>query len=1715
MSSKAKTIFISFLIIHFNLQSQSISLRSSNLIEASTNNSTLPDFESNTSFFSDNLELPISEGTKLEAFIPTTFIPNRNGGIKSTFSDLANDTKINALVVPFNEELMEPLPLFRINAGGSELTYNGELFSGDANFIGGKTFENTSATVSPLFQTERSASPPTFEYAFNVPNGDYEVVLHFAEIFFGATGGGSGGTGDRIFDVEGEGIKLLDDYDIYADVGAQTEVSKTFLISVADGELNLIFDAEGSDGVDQPKVAAIEILSFSEYPGILVDNIVDQNNIVGDQVLTLDVVASGGNPSADFTYAISGEPDGIFIDPTTGVIYGTISQAAVIGGPNNNGIHEVAVTVSKPNSVDAQEQFIWTITNISCVWNDLASSSLEKIEAQSAKVGDKLYVFAGFLSGLIISDATEIYDTVNDVWNTGAPMPIPVTHMGIAVVGTDIWVVSGFVGNHPGTATNLVQIYNTILDSWSSGPNLPVPRGSGATTFNNGKIHYFGGLLPDRVTDAGDHYVLDVNNQGFGWVAAATLPNPRNHLSAASVNGLAYAIGGQYGHDNGVQDQTFLDVYDPSTDAWTRLADLPSARSHFEPGTIVHNGKIIIVGGRQGESFFFDDVTEYNPINNQWSERCKLPEKLLAPAAKVFGDRLIVANGGVNGISGPSNSTRWITIEPIIEFPPLLLNPVVDQFNQVGEASSLVLFASGGDPNKNITYTINNQPLGIDIDPSNDQLLGNINPLALNGGTNNDGVHLVTVSATKPGSVDAMQQFNWSITDGSSNFWFDKNEDENYTARHECSFVQAGDKFYLLGGRENAQTLDIYDYTDDTWNSLVNSVPAEFNHFQATEYQGLIWVIGAFKNNDFPSEIPADYIWTFNPATQEWIQGPEIPSNRKRGSAGLVVYNDKFYILAGNTIGHDGGYVNWFDEYDPATGIWTELSDAPRPRDHFHAAVINGKLYAASGRLSGGSGGVFAPVIPEVDVYDFATETWSTLPSSQNIPTPRAAAIVANFENKLIVAGGESGASLNAFDITEIYDPTTQSWSVGEPLNFRRHGTQGIASGAGIYVAGGSPKRGGGNQKNMEFYGQDNPVGAASVVSSLAADTVVNFEIGETKTISMTNSIGNIGTLLKNITLTGPDANEFTIDSGNVPFKLIRANATHDIIISHIGNSFEKDATLTITYNNTDSLIIDLRVPFDGLIYNGTTWSPKAPNEITTSDNALIMSGEYIVSSDIEVNDLTVETGASLIIEAGNSLKTNVLGDINVNGNGFIELRSTATSYSSLIPQGAVVGNVIYKRHVNNNDIDATGSNDLIAPPLSGQAFNEFLINNSNIVSNSDNTLYLFGPFNKKIGAYDIYGASETATLNAGTGYRAASTDTGTFSFTGTVNTGPVRITISNSGPAFQEWNLIGNPYPSYLNLATFLTTNITAFGTNSAAIYGYDGDASDGWTVWNQATAASHPDYLITPGQGFFVASEASGGPINFLPAMRVKGQSDDFIEGRSASSLPGFLKLGLNQNEKTYYTDFYFNPNASRGLDKGYDAQIWGGNAPNFSLFSYLVEDNAGLPMVIQSLGETDYADVQIPLGINANVGEQISISISENTLPSTIDVYLEDLLLQTTVLLNTSDYVLTPSNALSTTGRFFLRFTDSALSSETSLFNRLHVFNDSQNQSIVISGLITEPSIAKLYDVQGRQVISSVLHLNTSSQNIKVNGLEKGIYIISIESASEKMTQKLIIR
>ena len=504
---------------------------------------------------------------------------------------------------------------------------------------------------------------------------------------------------------------------------------------------------------------------------------------------------------------------------------------------------------------------------------------------------------------------------------------------------------------------------------------------------------------------------------------------------------------------------------------------------------------------------------------------------------------------------------------------PVTVQNIPDQSSAEGEIVNLAVIASGGDTPGSFAYSATGLPPDLQIEPTTGLIFGTV---AAGAHASSPYSASVTVDDTDADATDTVtQNFSWNVPDPNTIAWIDKDEDESYTGRHECSFVQAGDKFYLFGGRENAQTLDTYDYTSNTWSTSA-SAPLPFNHFQATEYQGLVWVVGAFETNNFPNEDPADNIWVFDPANNAWTQGPEIPVARRRGGSGLVVYNDRFYMVGGNTLGHNGGYVAWFDEFDPATGTFTTMPDAPHARDHFHAMVVGDKLYAIGGRLTGGDGGTFAPLIPEVDVFDFTTGYWSTLPAGSNLPTPRAASAMAVFDGRIMVIGGEGGGT--AYTDVDALDPVTGTWEDLEPLTYPRHGTQAIVSGQGVYVTAGSPNQGGGNQKNMEVYNLDQPAGTSSVAGVMSAPTSVELGSGLPAQITLSHIGGNEAIYAGSVTITGPDAADFGFVSPVVEPMLLRIGDSLLLEIDYLGVTDDGVAALEIGIDGGATVSVDLNV---------------------------------------------------------------------------------------------------------------------------------------------------------------------------------------------------------------------------------------------------------------------------------------------------------------------------------------------------------------------------------------------------------------------------------------------------------------------------------------------------------------------------------------------------------
>ena len=426
------------------------------------------------------------------------------------------------------------------------------------------------------------------------------------------------------------------------------------------------------------------------------------------------------------------------------------------------------------------------------------------------------------------------------------------------------------------------------------------------------------------------------------------------------------------------------------------------------------------------------------------------------------------------------------------------------------------------------------------------------------------------------------------------------------TAREENSYVQAGNNFYLLGGR-GIKPVQAYDPINKSWVDKALP-PVEMHHFQAVTMNGLIYVAGAFTGG-YPHETPIPTVRIFNPESNVWLNGSAVPLARRRGSAGAAVYNNKIYLVGGIIDGHWSGWVNWFDEYDPATNTWKTLPDAPRARDHFNVEIVNDKLYVIGGRRSSGiTGQVFSLTVPEVDIYNFTTGQWSTLPGTSNIPTPRAGAATASVGNEVIIIGGEA-SELYAHKETEALDITTNTWRRLADLQQGRHGTQAIVNNRGIYVVAGAGNQGGSpllnSQELFNFFTPGTPGGSQILQSQLTAPTSLSFgsvpvNYDSIKTFTITNSGGTQDILISSLAITG-DAS-FTANAPySTPFILPVGKSIVVSVTLKTLSVGSHTAILTITHSGQGTnATINLSSEGVAPIYRINAGGPQLTNSIGT-----------------------------------------------------------------------------------------------------------------------------------------------------------------------------------------------------------------------------------------------------------------------------------------------------------------------------------------------------------------------------------------------------------------------------------------------------------------------------------------------------------------------------------
>ncbi|WP_223266450.1 T9SS type A sorting domain-containing protein [Gelidibacter gilvus] len=537
------------------------------------------------------------------------------------------------------------------------------------------------------------------------------------------------------------------------------------------------------------------------------------------------------------------------------------------------------------------------------------------------------------------------------------------------------------------------------------------------------------------------------------------------------------------------------------------------------------------------------------------------------------------------------------------------------------------------------------------------------------------------------------------------------------------------------------------------------------------------------------------------------------------------------------------------------------------------------------------------------------------------------------------------------------------------------------------------------------------------------------------------------------------------------------------------------------------------KIIYDGLQYTDGTWIPHAPNAKTAGENVIIFNGIYKEKNHVQVKNLIVNPEAGVMVQKTGAITVN--GDVSTASN--ITLHSGEDEYSSLIVTGNVTGTVKYQRQMKTKTLlGGSGNELLVSAPVTGENFNDFRARNPNIVTNTTNTPFLYGPFEKGKAAYTNYSKKDNAVFTPATGYKAAATNNGSFTYKGTVNTSAVHKEISNSGPALTEWNLIGNPYPSYIKVSDFLAVNNAQFAPVSSGMYTFNGDVSQGWSIYNLAYLTLYPNAELTPGQGFMVASKNGGGLVSFNPTMRTAGKPNEFSVDKSpVEDKVGYLRLKLESGVHNYHTEFYFNEHSTKGLDPGYDAGIYGGKAPDFAIFSHLVENNKVLDMAIQSFAYADLAhELSIPIGLNASKGQRVTISIADAILPEETEVYLEDKWTETFTHLNLADYQFIANSEEPDSGRFFLHLVKATLTYGDTGLNDLQIFTTNGSQTLHIEGKLKPDTIITVYDTQGRRLINSQLDAQIENNKVDLSIVSRGMYLVKLRSGSMEKIKNIFV-
>ena len=555
-------------------------------------------------------------------------------------------------------------------------------------------------------------------------------------------------------------------------------------------------------------------------------------------------------------------------------------------------------------------------------------------------------------------------------------------------------------------------------------------------------------------------------------------------------------------------------------------------------------------------------------------------------------------------------------------------------------------------------------------------------------------------------------------------------------------------------------------------------------------------------------------------------------------------------------------------------------------------------------------------------------------------------------------------------------------------------------------------------------------------------------------------------------------------DAGAIAFSEEGVNITANIVtVNPVDENSE--GTYTITYNVSDTNGNQATEVTRTVTVFTSMWNGSVDNDWDTAAN---WSSNSVPGPTASVR--IPKTGITNFPTASNAVTLNAV---------------TIESGASLITESTFSGSITYKRKLHlANDWN------FISPPVAGVEVGQVL-STTDLQTGSGMHLGL-SYYDNSIPGWEYFTTISSGIMGSGDGF-AVLVNSGDIFFTGTMPTGTVNKSLTRD---VNGWNLIGNPYPSYLAInntanedINFLDVNSANLSSNYSGIYLWDvANQNSSIKVVNHATGPYH----MYPGQGFFVNTISDGNSVSFTEQMQSHQTTGTFY-GPIEATPSIILAIENNGNVKTTTVKYF--DTATAGLDVGYDAGAFtGGGTSTFNLNTHLPENSEGIDFTLQCLSTQEYETSVIPVALTTEAGLEIAFSVEALNLPTGIKVFLEDRVTNTYTRLDeaNSEYIVQLDEPENGIGRFYLHTKSSILTTDTIDLNNIIIYK-ADASTISIVGLPQDISTFKLFNILGAQLVKNTF-MPEGIVNINLPPLPSGIYIVWLENKFGNVVKRIII-